>query len=177
MSLRDGFWLESAPTEKGGKGQVRPVVRSHWTDREMLSEIVWPRGPAKTEVKISLKKKMGGRGSDQEAAIQPRKCLQDLARTVVITLELSRALTKRWVMIWIWTTSSGELASFTWHMLGNFLFPTYEVVITSLSYSRALMSERIKSSIPLVDNHINIDRAIDTARWKFRSNACLFHCS
>ncbi len=44
--------------------------------------------------------------------------------------------------------------------IGNFLFPTYEVVITSLSYSSALMSERIKCSIPLVDNHINIHRAI-----------------
>ncbi len=38
--------------------------------------------------------------------------------------------------------------------IGNFLFPTYEVVITSLSYSSALISERIKCSIPLVDNHI-----------------------
>ncbi len=43
--------------------------------------------------------------------------------------------------------------------IGNFLFPTYEVVITSLSYSSDLMSERIKCSIPLVDNHINIHRA------------------
>ncbi len=42
----------------------------------------------------------------------------------------------------------------------NVLFPTYEVVITSLSHSSALMSERIKCSIPLVDNHINIHRAI-----------------
>ncbi len=38
----------------------------------------------------------------------------------------------------------------------KFLFPTYEVVITSLSHSSALLSERIKCSIPLVDNHINI---------------------
>ncbi len=44
--------------------------------------------------------------------------------------------------------------------IGNFLFPNYEVVITSLLYSSALMSERIKCSIPLVDNHINIHRAI-----------------
>ncbi len=42
------------------------------------------------------------------------------------------------------------------HAIGNFLFPTYEVVITSLSYSSALMSERIKCSIPLVDNHIRV---------------------
>ncbi len=40
---------------------------------------------------------------------------------------------------------------------GNVLFLTYEVVITSLSYSSALMSERIKCSI---HNHININRAV-----------------
>ncbi len=44
--------------------------------------------------------------------------------------------------------------------IGNFLFPTYEVVTTSLSYLSALMSERIKCSIPLVDNHIKIHRAL-----------------
>ncbi len=44
--------------------------------------------------------------------------------------------------------------------IGNFIFPIYEVVIMSLSYSSALMSERIKFSIPLVDNHIYIHRAI-----------------
>ncbi len=42
----------------------------------------------------------------------------------------------------------------------HFLFHTYEVVITSLSYSSAFMSEIIKCSIPLVDNNINIHRAI-----------------
>ncbi len=37
---------------------------------------------------------------------------------------------------------------------------TYEVMITSLSYSSALMSERIKCSISLVDNHTSIHNAI-----------------
>ncbi len=45
-------------------------------------------------------------------------------------------------------------------VIGNVLFSTYEVMITSMSYSSALMSERIKCSIPLVDSHINIRRAI-----------------
>ncbi len=44
--------------------------------------------------------------------------------------------------------------------IGSFLFPTYEVVIMSLSYSSASISERIKCSVPLVDNHINIHRTI-----------------
>ncbi len=48
--------------------------------------------------------------------------------------------------------------------LENVLFFTYEVVIMSLSYSSALMSERIKCSIALVDNHINIHRAIHAVR-------------
>ncbi len=56
-------------------------------------------------------------------------------------------------------------------------FPTYKVVITRLSYSMseyftecnvsALMSERIRCSIPLVGNHINIHRAIHAVRWQF----------
>ncbi len=37
--------------------------------------------------------------------------------------------------------------------IGNVLFPTYEVVIMSLSHSSALLLERIKCSSPLVDNH------------------------
>ncbi len=53
------------------------------------------------------------------------------------------------------------------HAIGNFLFPPYEVVITSLSYSSALMSETIKCSIPLVDNNINIHRAIYAVCWQF----------
>lgn len=48
------------PQTKGGKRQVRPVVHNHRTDREMLSEIVLPGGPAKTEVENSLKKKKEG---------------------------------------------------------------------------------------------------------------------
>ncbi len=51
--------------------------------------------------------------------------------------------------------------------IGNFLFPIYEVVITSLSYSSALMLEIIKCSIPLVDNHINIHRAIHAVCLQF----------
>ncbi len=47
------------------------------------------------------------------------------------------------------------------HAIRHFLFPTYEVVNTSLSYLSALMSEIIKCSIPLVDNHLNIHRAIN----------------
>ncbi len=47
--------------------------------------------------------------------------------------------------------------------IGNVLFPTYEVAIMSLSHSSALLSERIKCSIPLVDNHINIHRASQLA--------------
>ncbi len=51
--------------------------------------------------------------------------------------------------------------------IGNVLFPTYEVVITSLSYSSVLMSERIKCSIPLVNNHINIHCAIHGISVKY----------
>ncbi len=43
--------------------------------------------------------------------------------------------------------------------IGRFPFPTNEVMITSLSYSSALMLERIECSIPLVDNHINVHHA------------------
>ncbi len=40
--------------------------------------------------------------------------------------------------------------------IGNFLLPTYQVmIIMSLSHLKALLSERIKCSIPLVDKHIN----------------------
>ncbi len=51
--------------------------------------------------------------------------------------------------------------------IGDFLFPTYEVVITSLSYSSAFMSEIIKCSIQLVDHHKNIHRTMHAVCWKF----------
>ncbi len=51
--------------------------------------------------------------------------------------------------------------------IGNCLFPTYEVVIMSLSYSSALMSERIKCSIPLVDSRIKIHRTIHAVCCQF----------
>ncbi len=37
--------------------------------------------------------------------------------------------------------------------IGNFQFPTYKVVIISLSHSSDSLSERIQFNIPLVDNH------------------------
>ncbi|KAL1251295.1 hypothetical protein QQF64_019091 [Cirrhinus molitorella] len=84
------------PQTKGGKRQVRPVVRNRTTHREMLSEIVWPGGPAKTEVEISSKKKKEGEkvrpGSRYPTK---RKRSQALARTVVKALELSRGLTDK----------------------------------------------------------------------------------
>ncbi len=49
------------------------------------------------------------------------------------------------------------------HAIGHFLFPTYEVMIMSLSHSSALMSE----SIPLVDNHINIHHAMHAVCLQF----------
>ncbi len=39
------------------------------------------------------------------------------------------------------------------HAIRNFLFPTYEVVITSLKHSSALLFEIIECNIPLDDNH------------------------
>ncbi len=39
------------------------------------------------------------------------------------------------------------------HAMGNLIYPTYEVMITSSLYSSDLLSERIKYNIPLVDNH------------------------
>ncbi len=56
--------------------------------------------------------------------------------------------------------SLGQLVMLPSCAIGNFLFPTYEVLITSLSYSSALISEIIKCSIPLVDSHINSQCAI-----------------
>ncbi len=50
--------------------------------------------------------------------------------------------------------------------IGNFLFPTCEVWLWACRI-RALMSERIKCSIPLVDNHINIHRATHAVCWQF----------
>ncbi len=72
-----------------------------------------------------------------------------------------------YITIPVLVSSSSSSLMLPSRAIGNFLFPTYEVVITSLSYSSALMSERIKCSIPLVDNHINIHRAIHAVCWQF----------
>ncbi len=49
-------------------------------------------------------------------------------------------------------TNYETFAAFTCYLKS----PISKVMIMRLLYSSALMSERIKCSIPLVDNHINI---------------------
>ncbi len=63
--------------------------------------------------------------------------------------------------------------------IGNFLLPTYQVmIIMSLSHLKALLSERIKCSIPLVDKHINIRAALDQLSDDSGISVkyILFHC-
>ncbi len=79
----------------------------------------------------------------------------------VVILELKDFFQRRFC-ISFFCHSIKQPLMLTSRVIGNVLFSTYEVMITSMSYSSALISERIKCSIPLVDSHINIRRAIHT---------------
>ncbi len=143
-------------SHKQNTSQACPVVRSHRTDREMLSEFVCPGGPAKTEVKISHKKKTkrkGGREGGRWGGVQPRGSVHKVSRELSSELSNYREL---WLKDEWWF-------EYERHLVVNAVFVCYQKCHISHLWSRdyklvvfKCFNVEIKSSIPLVDNHINI---------------------